>query len=683
MNHIRTTTAGLGPLLANEAAALHTFLAGDDDDEDDDLQDEGRPPLHVFFDIESMQVEGRHVPNLVVAKTEDDDRPVSFRDPHDCLFHFLEWLETLTEDGTRPLTVIAHNFKGYDSYPVIDELHRQKREIEQIRNGGKVLQLTYPHEETTIRFIDSLSFFQMPLSDFPKTFGLTELKKGYFPHLFNTPEHQTYVGQLPDKSFYMPDGMYVKKRRDFDTWYDEQVRQEVVFDFQAELLAYCESDVKLLKQGCLTFMQDFQARAEFNPFEQMTVASACNRYLRMHCMEEETIASEPLLGWRGRVNHSQASMEWLTWCERNLRRQAWLALWAEEYEDHEAMARAYGHAVADHHPLHRQRIQHARNEGEYHIPGTRYTVDGYDADTKTVYEFFGCFWHGCRTCHPQCTDVHPTLLDRTMDDVRALIDKKRTFLITLGYQFVGMWECTWNALKHTNQDVMDFLAHRNLQAPLEPRDAFYGGRTNAIRLYAHVEEDGEEIRYDDYTSLYPWVNKYGTYPIGHPIFLYEPDTTDLSPYFGLAKCTVLPPSRLYHPVLPYRSHDILTFPLCRTCVEENISKPLLEKTHACHHTDEERALVGTWCTNSTWPYRKATSFNTYTKYGISTINARDSSNPTWTRGSKSKKKPAAGPKDAPLLLRNKPTSMRTMLGKAFVLIPPKSKRTLDSVPWPK
>ena len=116
-------------------------------------------------------------------------------------------------------------------------------------------------------------------------------------------------------------------------------------------------------------MRDFQARAEFNPFEQMTVASTCNRSLRMHCMEEDTIASEPLLEWRGRINHSQASMEWLTWWKRNLRRQARLALSPEKHDDHEAMAHAYGHAVADPHPLYRQRIQHAQNEGEYHIPG--------------------------------------------------------------------------------------------------------------------------------------------------------------------------------------------------------------------------------------------------------------------------------------------------------------------------
>ncbi|XP_068671232.1 uncharacterized protein [Montipora foliosa] len=116
-----------------------------------------------------------------------------------------------------------------------------------------------------------------------------------------------------------------------------------------------------------------------------------------------------------------------------------------------------------------------------------------------------------------------------------------------------------------------------------------------IRLYAQVEDE-DEIRYDDYTSLYPWVNKYGNYPVGHPTFMYEPDTTNLLPYFGLAKCTILPPQRLYHPVLPYCSHDKHKFPLCRTCVEDNISKPLFETTHACHHTDDQRALVGTWCT---------------------------------------------------------------------------------------
>jgi len=42
----------------------------------------------------------------------------------------------------------------------------------------------------------------MPLRSFPKTFGLTELANGYFPHKFNTDENQNYIGSYPDKGYY-------------------------------------------------------------------------------------------------------------------------------------------------------------------------------------------------------------------------------------------------------------------------------------------------------------------------------------------------------------------------------------------------------------------------------------------------------------------------------------------------
>ena len=31
-------------------------------------------------------------------------------------------------------------------------------------------------------------------------------------------------------------------------------------------------------------------------------------------------------------------------------------------------------------------------------------VDGYDSNTKTVYEFHGCEFHGCKNCKPN-TDM--------------------------------------------------------------------------------------------------------------------------------------------------------------------------------------------------------------------------------------------------------------------------------------
>ena len=45
-----------------------TNLESDEDEEED------KPPLHVFFDIEAMQPQEKHEANLVIAETELDTR---------------------------------------------------------------------------------------------------------------------------------------------------------------------------------------------------------------------------------------------------------------------------------------------------------------------------------------------------------------------------------------------------------------------------------------------------------------------------------------------------------------------------------------------------------------------------------------------------------------------------------
>ena len=172
---------------------------------------------------------------------------------------------------------------------MVHQYYANNQKVEQIRDGCKLLQV---ERNKIIRFIDPLSLFQMPLSAFPKTFGLTELRKGYFPHKFNIPENQEYVGSIPAIDYYMPETMSPKGRQEFETWHQEQRDNDVV-DFQKELVAYCESDVRLLKEGCLTFKRLFEAKTGFNPFEHMTIASACNRDQRMNRMIPDSLASEP------------------------------------------------------------------------------------------------------------------------------------------------------------------------------------------------------------------------------------------------------------------------------------------------------------------------------------------------------------------------------------------------------
>ena len=55
--------------------------------------------------------------------------------------------------------------------------------------------------------MDSLSFLLAPLSALPKMFGFGVMKKGFFPHAFNTPENQNYVGPHPAREYYDPENM--------------------------------------------------------------------------------------------------------------------------------------------------------------------------------------------------------------------------------------------------------------------------------------------------------------------------------------------------------------------------------------------------------------------------------------------------------------------------------------------
>ena len=125
--------------------------------------------------------------------------------------------------------------------------------------------------------------------------------------------------------------------------------------------------------------------------------------------------------------------------------------------------------------------------------------------------------------------------------------------------------------------------------PLDVKETLRGGRTNATRLYYKCKE-GETMSYVDFVSLYPYGVKWTEYPVGHPQVLTEnflPITAQHNPYFGLIKCKIVPPKRLLHPVLPYKSGGKLMFPLCRTCAQE-------QRQGFCNHSDGKRALTGEW-----------------------------------------------------------------------------------------
>ena len=535
------------------------------------------PPLLVYADIEAMTMADRTFePNLLCYQTSEEGTIHSLWGK-ECCDVFIKKLDGLArvpigkkKTQERPVIILFHNLKGFDGMFIMDSLYRDARAVtNQFTMGAKVLCFT----SGPLTFKDSLCFLSFPLSAFPATFGLQELKKGYFPHGFNTPEHQSYVGPIPAMHHFDPDGMKAKDKKAFETWYGEQ--NQVVFDFKKEIEEYCQSDVALLKAGCEAFVEQFSQEANFNPFEKCsTIASACNLYWRKSIepgSPASKIAVHPLRGWHGAtINQSRAALQWLAYRESLLPKEG---------------------AAAD-------RIKHAKNGGEKKLPVENgfVFVDGWDVLTNTVYEFMGCLWHACPRCYPNKRDMKRAIMpDRTPNEIyRATCEKTRR-LREAGYKVVELWECEWVAMVRDDPGVKAFVDRLETVDPLEPRDAFFGGRTGAVSLYAKTQGE-EEIHYMDVTSLYPWVNKNAVYPLDHPEIKTQPTLEEFPQYFGLAKVTILPPKELFHPVLPMRSGGKLTFPLWAACVQEQQDRPMLERSATCHHSDHQRQLRGTWCT---------------------------------------------------------------------------------------
>ena len=127
----------------------------------------------------------------------------------------------------------------------------------------------------------------------------------------------------------------------------------------------------------------------------------------------------------------------------------------------------------------------------------------------------------------------------------------------MGYKYVDVWEHQFHNMVGANPVMKEFVQSLDIESRLDPRESFFGGRCNAVKLYATMQGD-EKIKYVDFTSLYPAVNKYNKYPVGHPSVICS-NFKDIQQYFGLAKVKITPPRNLYHPVFPCKINKKLVF----------------------------------------------------------------------------------------------------------------------------
>jgi hypothetical protein len=120
-------------------------------------------------------------------------------------------------DQFQGYSIVAHNMRGFDGCFLLDYLVKHGIEPHISSDGLKLL-IVRVGGTLRIRLIDSLNFLQIPLSEFPRTLGLSaDLgAKGYFPHYFSSPENLHYSQNgLPMQEDYGVNDMTIEGKRKF------------------------------------------------------------------------------------------------------------------------------------------------------------------------------------------------------------------------------------------------------------------------------------------------------------------------------------------------------------------------------------------------------------------------------------------------------------------------------------
>jgi hypothetical protein len=514
-----------------------------------------------------------HLPGLVVACkvqhnparftpiSESDYHVFDIRDHDDPMQAFCRWLFSNDHRGAK---VFAHNLKGYDGQFILSYCQANNIKFSTIGGATKVMQIYIP--DLALTFVDSLNYFNCALAALPKQFDL-ETEKGYFPYYAYHTDRLNVVVKLkniPIDDFGLDD-MSPGKAAKVRAWIAEN--GEMDYDIAEECLKYCKDDVKILTCALQKFSNSVfhESDRRIYAFDSLTVASmALNEYRT--CFHQEGKIALDL----NAVSKHTSVKEFI-----------WL------------------------NSLKNPNIRHSVN---IDIGSKRIEVDGYDSTTKTAYEFQGCVYHGC----PKCTRAERRVPNKgkTYGDLYAETQLRNRLIRDKGYNLVEMWECDYDADlelrkfdREYREEHEDDIAERE---GVDLRDGFKGGRTDLCKMLYHADVgNGEELKYLDYTSLYPtimfgeseswqsgpsdrgreqssqsgpsdrgreqssqsgpsdrgrdtvedgvekWAWEINRYPIpvGYPTRLQGNLGTDISKYFGMAKVKLVPPRDLYHPVL--------------------------------------------------------------------------------------------------------------------------------------
>jgi len=525
-----------------------------------------------------------------------------------------------------------------------------------IFSGSKIMYMKVKHP-FNITFLDSVNFLPMPLASLPKSFGLTELKKGYFPHLFNCRENQEIVLQhLPDKKFYCPDTMKIENRNIFLKWYEEH--KDDVFDFQEELLNYCISDVDILRRACCEFrnlVRSVTGHQEeildentlepkivwidaIDPFAFVTIASVCMGVFRGKFLPEEwkVLLKENMIStcshtereciclWR-KARKLSCSEPLQVWVKNSWVDESFFSIMRKKFVKSPVASlpncEVLGYDVYSTEALEWLHLEERKRgidiqtalstEGEKRVTlcvwqgkMSQYRLDGFAEvnNKKIAFEYNGCSYHGCLKCFPSERDT--TMIYNKSIAQRYRDTKVKEKLLKLhGFEVISKWSCEFLEDKKKDAHLLDGIIVEN---NISLKDCYFGGRTNALVMHKKFDCD-EKGYYYDFTSLYPAILKYKKFPIGHPIRVTKNFANLRENSRCTLECSCQGDSHISLPyfgiikvtVLPPQDLHIPVLPMR---INGKLKFPLcrkcseLESKTSCTCSSENRMFTQTYCT---------------------------------------------------------------------------------------
>lgn len=504
---------------------------------------------YIYYDFECAFRNGEHIPVYIAAAYHRGSEVMQFTS----LDEFCRWVfekrPATSHDG---YTLIAHNAAKYDLQFIKRWMVQNKVESFDVFQGSNVLYTKSKNTKkySSVRFIDSIRFIPMALRKIPATFGFSDVEKSWFPYRFFTMENLKYKGSIPHESWFEVSSMPPDEYAKFHAWHQSFQGKE--YDIWHEMQYYCDLDVRVLKRGCIEFRDRFLKITEnvIDPFQSVTIAGVCLKVFKHLHYDDEKDAIYRLHDSTDDIDMSLKEM---------------FAKWVQE--------------------------QYYRNDiltgDEFGIPDKDAVVvdvekPGYPFK-QDIWRLCLCHRDGCKECYTSRSTNPYTGCPLPAHTTRR-VKRRREYESNPETTVHDYKLCQWvdRMQQDSGHDVIVEASQRALKRRrANYRGAFYGGRTEPVKLIRKVE-DGERIHYDDYTSLYPSVqsctwpsivpdsdeNTGGQhpYPIGVPRRFEVADVSEVFQngkikYFGFMSCDVECPQDLYLPLLPSRGDGKLVFDL--------------------------------------------------------------------------------------------------------------------------